>query len=84
MPVKQYRPNGKFNTITESERQRAFVRADPDKFIEDEAEHLSDYLQNFGIVAAKELILMLAAWLCDPDNEVEAEKHWEQLRGIKR
>jgi len=81
MPAKRYKPNGKYNKITEAERQYAFVQACDDPNIEIEVDHLSDYLQNFGIVAAKELILMLAAWLCDPDNEEESRMYWRRLNG---
>ena len=81
MPAKRYKPKGEFKDVTEAERQRVFVRAVSDTFIENEVNNISDYLIDFGTVSAKELILMLSTWLCDPKNKKESEKYWRILSG---
>jgi len=76
-----YKPAGEFRSLSESKRQRAFVRADPDSYITNQANQLAEYLPNFGVVSAKEVLLMLSAWLAKPENAAAAEQYLLQLKG---
>ena len=78
-PSKPYRTKGKFKRLLESDRRVVFNRAKPDSNILSDVDMLANYLQNFGIVSAREVIMMLTVWMCDPKNKEESRKYWKRL-----
>jgi hypothetical protein len=80
-----YTPDGNFSKrgkllLTDKEKQAAFVRAEGDKYIMTQVDDLAGYLPEFGISAAKELVLMLTAWLEDHKDSAEAQHYLERLK----
>lgn len=76
-----YRPRGKYKKLNEKERARVFVRSSSDGYIDRQVESLSLYLPNFGLAAGREVMLLLSAWLCDPENDEQSQKYWKQIKG---